>query len=153
MKTRLFLTFAAILAVTAVAGGCRDAPMAPVPEEAGLGAPALRNVSPDPLTVSMQCSFWDFDEIICHATASGGTGTGYTFNWFYNTRNHLTIGDYSQAYYTCYHYGTQSVYVQVSDSGGGSAWVVSDPNQCAYGYPYESWTTSYPYRGEYEWYE
>jgi hypothetical protein len=139
MKTRLFLAFAAILAVTAVAGGCRDAPMAPAPEEAGLGASARRNVSLDPLTVTLNCTHDTFSKTAsCQATASGGTGTGYTFYWSYNSYYHSTIGADSWAFTSCpgnenYNawWGEPWVKVQVGDSGGG--WADSGSYYCPEG--------------------
>src|SRR5688572_7089834 len=106
MKARLHLAFAAILAVTAVAGGCADAPMAPAPEGAHLGAPPRRNVSLTPLEVTVECTqyggttYW----LSCNATASGGTGTGYTFEWSWGAEYVSSSGAYSYAYYDCSNY-------------------------------------------------
>jgi hypothetical protein len=134
MKTRLLLALAAILAVTAVAGGWRDAPMAPAPQEKGLGAPARRNVSLTPLEVTMECtqpsySYW----LSCTATASGGTGTGYTFEWTWGAVGAGSWGAYSWADYDCSSESPFTYYpgVTVRDSGGGYAY--------GYGSPYGCW--------------
>jgi hypothetical protein len=140
MKIRSPLAFAVILAVTAVAGGCSDSPMAPAPEEAGLGAPARRNVSPDPLMVAVNCGYYrsglvyDTPELFCHATASGGTGTGYTFSWSPGTFEHQTDVGNNLASISCDYisYHTSGAWLQVWDSGGGFQQVDIGPSQCWY---------------------
>jgi ABC-type phosphate transport system substrate-binding protein len=123
MKPR-FLALAAILAVTAVAGGWRDAPMAPAPQGAGLGAQARKNLSLTPLEVTMEChqyfsSYW----LNCTATASGGTGTGYTFEWTWGASS-SSMGADSYADYDCSSEWAYYYYpgVTVHDSGGGYAY-------------------------------
>jgi hypothetical protein len=155
MKTRLFPAFAAVLAVTAVAGGCSDAPMAPDPEEAGLGAPARRDESPDPLVVALHCTYQWSSELFCEATASGGTGTGYTFNWSYNSYYHSysSAGDYSSAWSACpgnemyssLYYAEPWVSVQVTDSGDGWAEVSTGNYQCSYGWQLYEWQDKWYY--------
>jgi hypothetical protein len=152
MKTRLFLASAAILAVTAVAGGCSDAPMAPAPEEAGLGAPARRDVSPDPLMVYMDCYYYGSpgSELLCQATASGGTGTGYTFYWSYNSHSGYTAGAYSSAWINCsaewyggpYH-EQGAVTLQVVDSGGGFAEIYTGNYHCTSRVWYAGYSSPY----------
>ena len=158
MKPRLFLAFAAILAVTSVAGGCSDTPMAPAPEEAGLGAPARRDVSPDPLRVEMLCHFYGWalaGNLYCEATASGGTGTGYTFYWSSPTYAHYTAGAYSSAWVDCSDewyeqvpsYFQGSVTLGVVDSGSGYAEVTTGGYQCAYGARYYDYQNVWYYSG------
>jgi hypothetical protein len=161
MKIRFPLAFAVILAVTAVAGGCSDAPMAPAPEEAGLGPPARRNVSSDPLKVAVHCNYhkygWIYDpELFCQATASDGTGTGYTFSWSLGTVDALTEGANSYVSTPCYYLGSYSeTWVQVWDSGGGFAQVNIGPSQCFfndpafYNPPYYGWADHWYYSDGY----
>jgi hypothetical protein len=132
MKTRSLLVFAAIVAVTTVAGGWRDAPI-PAPDGAALDMPARRNASRTPLTLEVHCTrgYWS---LWCTATASGGTGTGYTFQW-YGTYADDSQDASSDGYAWCegdlYMTWVDTVGVQVTDSGGESTYL-SGPGPCSY---------------------
>jgi hypothetical protein len=130
MKTRLIPAFAAILAVTAVAGGWRDAPITPAPEEAGLGASARWNVSLTPLTFIADCYRWG-GGADCMATVSGGTPP-YTFQWVvvvastYQTYQYSSEDAITSASAECpwnwQFYGPGHIGLTVTDSDGHSAY-------------------------------
>lgn len=60
------------------------------------------------------------DGIWCEATASGGSGSGYTFEWSDNIAEQYDADGYSWGDVLCYGYiGTRTVYVTVTDGLGG----------------------------------
>lgn len=129
MRAQSFLTLAAILVVGAVSGGWRDAPTARAPEGTSLGTLARRNASLDPLTVTLDCRYTFFDKVFCVATASGGSGTGYSFTWGPDTALETVYGgdNFSEAWTHCSGGTpgtTPEVYVTDSDSGFASDYFV-----------------------------
>ncbi|HEX8696072.1 MAG TPA: S8 family peptidase [Longimicrobium sp.] len=82
-----------------------------------------------PLSVSVNCepySYYPSTTYNCIATATGGSGTGYSFTWAYGGE-YYDQGGVSKAYVTCYKYsgsyhGTLSNYGNVTDSNGNTAW-------------------------------
>lgn len=77
-----------------------------------------------PLSVSMYCSKnYELEGIYeCYANASGGTGTGYTFQWWNAWEDYEDEEGWSSATVDCYSYGYGyvSVYVTVTDSGNAT---------------------------------
>lgn len=118
------------LRTTALAGGlvaalaaCSDQGSTPVAPE---DAPARRLTYP---AVTVYCNP---DHIWCDATASGGSGDGYSFEWSYNIDEQSDGDGYSWGYINCHGYiGWTSVSVTVTDSynqaGGGSAYIYCQP--------------------------
>jgi subtilisin family serine protease len=82
-----------------------------------------------PLTATLVgCDLYSYynNTYSCTVTASGGSGTGYSFTWAYGGE-YYDQGGVSKAYVTCYKYsgsyhGTLSNYGSVTDSNGNTAW-------------------------------
>lgn len=83
-----------------------------------------------PLTVTVNCSdtgaLYTATRFDCTATASGGSGTGYSFIWHGNATEYYDQGGTSKAYYPCqYVYPgvgyLQAIAVVVDSSGSGAS--------------------------------
>ena len=85
---------------------------------------------PSPLTATVVgCDMYSYTTYSCTVTASGGSGTGYSFTWAYGGE-YYDQGGVSKAYVTCnkngsypyYTSGYMSSYGTVTDSNGNSAY-------------------------------
>jgi aqualysin 1 len=88
--------------------------------------PGNQPPSGTPLSVSVNCEPYSYTTYNCIATATGGSGTGYSFTWAYGGE-YYDQGGVSKAYVQCYKYsgsysGTLSNYGSVTDSNGNTAW-------------------------------
>jgi hypothetical protein len=68
--------------------------------------------------VSLSCAH---SPNICEATASGGSGTGYSFTWSTNAFEQHDADGYSWAYFACAVSTNLVISVTVSDSNGATA--------------------------------
>jgi subtilisin family serine protease len=85
-----------------------------------------------PLTASVSCpgSRDYYNRVDCTATASGGSGTGYSFSWHGSASEYYDQGGVSKAYVTCnvnyssgyYGSGSLTAYGTVTDSNGTSVY-------------------------------
>lgn len=121
MRRRTSVSLAGLfVALTA----CADASSTPV---APAAAPtALLGSYP---SVAIECSQ---DSMYCMATASGGSGGGYSFEWSSNVTEQYDEDGYSWGDVNCYGYlGWRGVSVTVTDSygatGGASASLYCSP--------------------------
>jgi hypothetical protein len=120
MRISRFRTLPALLVAGAFAAGCGEAPTAAAPAAAGL------DVSPAPLSVTVYCPDprdYSTNRFNCTATASGGTGTGYSFVWHSGTE-YYDQGGVSKAWVPCQSQGYSgylTAYGTITDSSGSTA--------------------------------
>lgn len=114
MKSASLRTLAGVVMVLATAG-CGDAPTGAT---AAADTPQLSTTTALTVTID-HCTYQ-----LCGATASGGTGTGYSFTWTNAAENYDTDGS-SIAYPKCPVGLVDGVYINVgatvTDSSGADA--------------------------------
>jgi len=89
----------------------------PAAPTGGGGGGGGGGTSPSTLTVSVNCGV---DAGYCDATASDGTGTGYSFTWD-GASEYYDAGGYSEASVNCPLSGQKNVTATVTDSSGATA--------------------------------
>lgn len=108
MQRRTGLLVAGLVA--ALAGSAGASPTSPTP------APAPAAVNP---TISLYCHI---DGQTCEATASGGSGEGYSFEWSGLFNEQYDADGVSGGDVGCYPYwGWRTISVTVTDSNNGTA--------------------------------
>jgi hypothetical protein len=109
MHLRTTLLAAGLAAALAACGDAGTNPLAPK------GGP--RRLLGSQPSVTVTC--YSPDYFTCDATASGGSGSGYSFAWSYNVDEQYDSGGYSWGDVNCHGaLGWQSVSVAVTDSYG-----------------------------------
>ncbi|MBB4635453.1 hypothetical protein [Longimicrobium terrae] len=117
MRISRFHTLSALLVAGMFATGCGEAPTAAAP------AVARRDVTPAPLSVTVYCPDprdYSTNRFNCTATASGGSGTGYSFVWHSGTE-YYDQGGISRAWVPCQSQGYSgylTAYGVMTDSNG-----------------------------------
>lgn len=126
MRISRFHRLSALLVAGMAAAGCGEAPTAAAPTAAAPTAASL-DVSPTPLSATVYCPDprdYSTNRFNCTATASGGSGTGYSFVWHSGTE-YYDQGGVSKAWVPCQSQGYSgylTAYGVVTDSNGSTAY-------------------------------
>lgn len=125
MRISRFHTLPALLVAGVFAAACGETPTASLP--ASPPAAAALDLTPAPLTATVYCPDprdYSTNRFNCTATASGGSGTGYSFVWHSGTE-YYDQGGVSKAWVPCQSQGYSgylTAYGVLTDSNGSTTY-------------------------------